>query len=35
MRPLCGTLTPTLEQGPLTGLLADIGLKAGQVWKLE
>jgi cytochrome-b5 reductase len=35
MRPLCGTLTPTLEQGPLTGLLADMGLQRHQVYKLE
>jgi cytochrome-b5 reductase len=35
MRPFCGPLTPTLEQGPLTGLLSDMGLQRNQVWKLE
>lgn len=35
MQPLCGYLTPTLEQGPLTGLLKDIGLRRDQVKKLE
>ncbi|TXT15580.1 hypothetical protein VHUM_00083 [Vanrija humicola] len=35
MQPLCGYLTPTLQQGPLTGLLRDIGLRPEQVWKLE
>lgn len=35
MGPLCGTLTPTLEQGPLTGTLQELGLDRKQVWKLE
>ncbi|WOO76623.1 NADH-cytochrome b5 reductase 2 [Vanrija pseudolonga] len=35
MQPLCGYLTPTLQQGPLTGLLRDIGLRPDQVKKLE
>jgi cytochrome-b5 reductase len=35
MYPLCGGLTRTLQQGPLTGLLADLGLQQNQVWKLE
>jgi cytochrome-b5 reductase len=35
MQPLCGELTRTLEQGPLVGVLADLGLKESQVWKLE
>ncbi|KAL7421741.1 hypothetical protein Q5752_003512 [Cryptotrichosporon argae] len=35
MREVCGLLTPTLEQGPLTGYLASLGLKSSQVWKLE
>lgn len=35
MRPLCGPLTPNLQQGPLTGMLAELGLDGSQVWKLE
>lgn len=35
MGPLCGPLTPTLEQGPLSGTLKDLGLVRKQVWKLE
>ncbi|OCF40480.1 hypothetical protein I317_05718 [Kwoniella heveanensis CBS 569] len=35
MRPLCGGMTPNLDQGELTGLLAEIGLRKDQVWKLE
>lgn len=35
MRPLCGPLAPTLRQGPLTGMLKDMGLRPDQVWKLE
>ncbi|GMK59129.1 hypothetical protein CspeluHIS016_0701440 [Cutaneotrichosporon spelunceum] len=35
MRPLCGTLAPTLHQGPLVGLLRQMGLRPDQVWKLE
>ncbi|KLT39276.1 hypothetical protein CC85DRAFT_305182 [Cutaneotrichosporon oleaginosum] len=35
MRPLCGTLAPTLHQGPLVGLLREMGLRPDQVWKLE
>ncbi|WVR07165.1 hypothetical protein IAU60_004206 [Kwoniella sp. DSM 27419] len=35
MRPLCGGMTPNLDQGPLTGTLAELGLKSDQVWKLE
>ncbi|BEI89758.1 uncharacterized protein CcaverHIS019_0211200 [Cutaneotrichosporon cavernicola] len=35
MRPLCGALAPTLHQGPLVGLLRDMGLRPDQVWKLD
>ncbi|WVQ99303.1 hypothetical protein IAU59_006435 [Kwoniella sp. CBS 9459] len=35
MRPLCGGMTANLDQGELTGLLADLGLRKDQVWKLE
>ncbi|EJT51480.1 hypothetical protein A1Q2_02715 [Trichosporon asahii var. asahii CBS 8904] len=35
MGPFCGPLTPTLEQGPLTGTLKELGLNSKQVWKLE
>ncbi|GFZ44080.1 hypothetical protein JCM24511_01801 [Saitozyma sp. JCM 24511] len=35
MRPLCGPLTIRLEQGPVTGLLAELGLTNAEVWKLE
>ncbi|RSH83740.1 hypothetical protein EHS25_005355 [Saitozyma podzolica] len=35
MRPLCGPLTIRLEQGPVTGLLAELGLSNAEVWKLE
>lgn len=35
MNPLCGPLTPTLEQGPLSGTLKELGLDRTQVWKLE
>ncbi|WVF71577.1 hypothetical protein IAT40_006385 [Kwoniella sp. CBS 6097] len=35
MRPLCGGMTPNLDQGELTGLLAELGLRKDQVWKLE
>lgn len=35
MRPLCGNLTLNLEQGPVTGMLADMGLNKSQVWKLQ
>ncbi len=35
MRPLCGALAPTLHQGPLVGLLREMGLRPDQVWKLE
>lgn len=35
MQPLCGGFTRALEQGPLTGVLADLELKANQVYKLE
>ncbi|WWD17413.1 hypothetical protein CI109_101854 [Kwoniella shandongensis] len=35
MRPLCGSMTPNLGQGPITGVLAELGLTNQQVWKLE
>ncbi|KAK8864290.1 hypothetical protein IAR55_001536 [Kwoniella newhampshirensis] len=35
MRPLCGGMTPNLGQGPITGVLAELGLTNAQVWKLE
>jgi hypothetical protein len=35
MRPLCGNLTINLQQGPITGLLGEMGLTDREVWKLE
>ncbi|WWC61754.1 uncharacterized protein I303_104339 [Kwoniella dejecticola CBS 10117] len=35
MRPLCGNMTPNLDQGPITGILGEMGLTNEQVWKLE
>ncbi|KAK6910229.1 hypothetical protein I203_104261 [Kwoniella mangroviensis CBS 8507] len=35
MRPLCGSMTPNLGQGPITGILGELGLTNKQVWKLE
>jgi cytochrome-b5 reductase len=35
MRPICGPLTITLQQGELTGHLRDLGLRSDQVLKLE
>ncbi|RXK40118.1 hypothetical protein M231_02575 [Tremella mesenterica] len=35
MRPLCGLLGPNLEQGPITGILGELGLDNRHVWKLE
>ncbi|WVQ72621.1 hypothetical protein IAR50_002179 [Cryptococcus sp. DSM 104548] len=35
MRPLCGGMTPNLDQGPVTGVLRDLGLSSRQVYKLE
>ncbi|KAI9639668.1 uncharacterized protein MKK02DRAFT_39990 [Dioszegia hungarica] len=35
MRPICGPLTVTLQQGELTGHLRDLGLRSDQVIKLE
>ncbi|KGB74516.2 hypothetical protein CNBG_0354 [Cryptococcus deuterogattii R265] len=35
MRPLCGGMTRNLDQGPVTGLLRELGLGSKQVYKLE
>ncbi|KAK4683923.1 hypothetical protein P7C73_g6285, partial [Tremellales sp. Uapishka_1] len=35
MRSLCGPLTPTLDQGPILGLLKDLSLSSEEVLKLE
>ncbi|WRT66240.1 uncharacterized protein IL334_003193 [Kwoniella shivajii] len=35
MRPLCGDMTPNLGQGPITGILGELGLTNDNVWKLE
>ncbi|WWC89447.1 uncharacterized protein L201_004371 [Kwoniella dendrophila CBS 6074] len=35
MRPLCGNIRPNLSQGPITGVLGELGLTNDQVWKLE
>lgn len=35
MRPLSGGLSPMLGQGQLSGVLAEMGLRKEQVWKLE
>ncbi|WVW83779.1 hypothetical protein I302_105800 [Kwoniella bestiolae CBS 10118] len=35
MRPLCGSMLPNLDQGPVTGLLGELGLTNKEVWKLE
>ena len=35
MKPLCGLLEPNFDQGPVTGLLAEMGMTSRNVWKLE
>ncbi|UOH79193.1 hypothetical protein LQV05_000183 [Cryptococcus neoformans] len=35
MRPLCGGMTRNLDQGPVTGVLRELGLGSKQVYKLE
>ena len=35
MDPICGRMTPDFQQGELTGVLRELGLKPHQVWKLE
>ncbi|OXG97664.1 hypothetical protein C345_01011 [Cryptococcus neoformans A2-102-5] len=35
MRPLCGGMTRNLDQGPVTGVLKELGLGSKQVYKLE
>ncbi|ORX36783.1 hypothetical protein BD324DRAFT_627151 [Kockovaella imperatae] len=35
MDPVCGRMTSEFQQGELTGILKELGLKPHQVWKLE
>ncbi|WVQ83198.1 hypothetical protein IAT38_005337 [Cryptococcus sp. DSM 104549] len=35
MRPLCGGMTPNLDQGRVTGILQELGLTSSEVLKLE